>query len=159
MCFWQSLKLVFFPHRHCCGISSSHGQPWGRGKPTSALCTIDTIISRNCYLFLCINQVKKNRMAKNQRNVFRVACITACSVLGNPYCGLKQTTRLMVGVIWDASFPAECWGPAIYSFRTDLFWTFRKIYFIKIGNIAPSFMVTTSYFQSQKRLNFLRLEC
>lgn len=62
------------------------------------------------------------------------------------------------GVCWcdmgcsRASFPAKCRGPglAIHPFRTDLFWPFRQIYFIKIGNIAPSFIVTTSYFQSQK---------
>lgn len=33
---------------------------------------------------------------------------------------------VMVGVIWDASFSVECWGPAIYSFRTDLFWILER---------------------------------
>lgn len=55
-----------------------------------------------------------------------------------------------VGVIWDAHKLLFQQSAEVQVLQTDLFWPFRQIYFIKMGNIAPSFIVTTSYFQTQK---------
>lgn len=58
-----------------------------------------------------------------------------------------------VGMVRDAHkllFQQSAKVQVLHFVFLDLFWLFRQIYFMKVGNTAPSLIVTPTYFQCQK---------